>query len=104
MNYIWSITDVSLKTLGETEDVVTTVYYEVTGEESGYKGFVPGVKKFNTMGDSFISYDDLKEDTIISWIKSEISDSEMNDIETAIKAQIEKSKDKEYKKALPWSN
>lgn len=50
---------------------------------------------------SFTAYENLKEETVIEWIKPHIN---MSDLESALKAKLKMIKDPIVAEKLPWIN
>ena len=88
-NYNWKITNLyTLNTATETDYVVNALY-TVTGTETSegveYTASVDSSAQFNiTEGSTFIPYSDLTNDLVVEWIKSDLGESKVNNIEGSI--------------------
>lgn len=105
--YTWKIHSVVKRTIQETSDVVFNVVWEKFGlDDDGYSGSVKSSVSFEIDGidsSSFITYDQLTEEIVVSWVKNAIDE---NAINQSIEQEIEKARshwmqvDEEH---LPWN-
>lgn len=107
ISYTWEIDAITKRTIGEFEDVIFKVVWKKTGtDENGYNGTFRICTDFQVNEvnkDSFISYENLKEETVIGWIKKAVDQDLVND---EIKKELEKSRShwiQIEQQDLPWN-
>ena len=111
VSYSWKITQMTKKTIGDTENVVLHVRWELKGTESstGTSGTFQGATPLDfdsSSTDEFVAYGDLTEEMVIGWIQNVVVDSYWDHVVERINQQIEKIDDPEEEvqtEALPWS-
>lgn len=111
ISYSWKVTQMTKKTIGENENVVLHVRWELKGTESstGTHGTFSGATPLDfdpSSNDEFVAYGDLTEEIVIGWIKNVVVGSYWDHVTERIKDQIEKIDDPEEEvreTALPWS-
>ena len=111
LSYSWKITQMTKKTIGDIQNVVLHVRWELTGTESstGTSGKFAGATPLDfdpSSNDEFVQYGDLTEEMVIGWIKNVVVDSYWDHVVERITEQIEKIDDPEEEvneMALPWS-
>ena len=116
MNYTWNITGIKKKSVGDTTDFVYQVYWSKTGTNSeGATGYCQGAVLYEDPDDgvdsnTFISFEDLTEEVVLSWVKSQISSDEEEAINSRIDRDIEMSETiieeerrNNFTNTLPWS-
>ena len=111
VSYSWKITQMTKKTIGDTENVVLHVRWELKGTESstGTSGTFQGATPLDfdsSSTDEFVAYGELTEEMVIGWIQNVVVDSYWDHVVERINQQIEKIDDPEEEvqtEALPWS-
>lgn len=72
ITYIWKINELTVvPSISGLQDVVKAVSYSVTASENDISTTIPLSVELNSVNDpdKFISYTDLTEDTVISWVQ-----------------------------------
>lgn len=107
INYTWKISLLKKKTIGQFSDVIVSVVWEKTGVDAdGYGGVYKILTELdidNIDSNSFVTYDNLTEQTIIDWIKTIINE---DDVNQHIMDEIEKARSQETyvnEYELPWN-
>lgn len=106
IKYTYNISAVTKKTINGVENAIFHVVWEKVGvDENGHRGVFRIATEFDTsevgISESFIPYENLTEETIISWIES-VTDEEI--INGSILKQIQKSIDNEVQVyEFPWT-
>ena len=73
-------------------------------ERKKYRAYKLGVATLESANsDSFTTFEDLTEDTCVTWLKNVLGASEVTAIETDVNNQISKQKAGTMTKGLPWS-
>lgn len=96
----WNILQMNRQ--GDT-GLVVKVFYEVIAKGSGIMKKHSG--KVTLSGDeqdpNFVSYNELTEDIVISWVKDVLGD-QVNEIESELMTKVSQSTLKDIKSGLPW--
>lgn len=111
ISYSWKITQMTKKTIGDNENVVLHVRWELTGTESttGSAGKFSGATPLDfdpSSNDEFVAFGELTEELVIGWIQNIVVGSYWDHVVERITEQIEKIDDPEEEvkeEALPWS-
>jgi len=73
MNYTWKLKSLRRKDTQNLQNIIVQTYWEKIGtDENGNSGTFPGATPFelNTVDpENFVSYEDLTEEIILSWIQ-----------------------------------
>jgi hypothetical protein len=90
MNYNWSITGLkAIPTLDGKSNVISAVYFNVSGEESGIRVNHSGVISIPTDNiETFIPYENLKPETVLEWVKFYLGSKGIGEIESDIANQL----------------
>jgi hypothetical protein len=72
--YTWNVTDArALPVQAGQTNVITSVFYKITGTDGTHTVSLPGVQNFKYVaGTPFTSVDSLTEAQIISWVQAEL--------------------------------
>jgi hypothetical protein len=111
ISYSWKVTQMTKKTVGDNENVVLHVRWDLTGTDSstGTSGKFSGATPLDfdsSSTDEFVAYGDLTEDLVIGWIQNIVVDSYWDHVVEKINEQIDAINDPEEEvkdDALPWS-
>jgi hypothetical protein len=111
ISYSWKVTQMTKKTVGDNENVVLHVRWELIGTESstGTEGKFNGATPLDfdaSSTDEFVQYGDLTEELVIGWIQDIVVDGYWDHVVERIQEQIERIDDPEEEvkeEALPWS-
>ena len=108
----WSIKQLDYEISKDSKsNVVTSVHWdandskEVTkdGEKVTYSG-----RNYSSIGldtsdlSSFVEYDKLDEDTVVSWVKASLGDEQVKSVEDEIANEIEAQENPTQGKGKPW--
>jgi len=106
INYTWKIHSITKKTVNNIDSVVFAVVWEKFGlSDDGYSGSIKSSANFNIDDideNSFVPYNQLIEEVVVSWIKSFIDEENINKL---IEKEIEKSRSNSIQVDdgnLPW--
>tara|TARA_Y100000996_G_C22542909_1_gene650664 strand:+ start:517 stop:855 length:339 start_codon:yes stop_codon:yes gene_type:complete len=108
----WSINQLDYEISKDSKsNVVTSVHWdandskEVTkdGEKVTYSGRNHGSIGLDTSDlSSFVEYDKLDEDTVVSWVKAKLGNDEVKSVEDGIANQIDAQENPTTGKGKPW--
>ena len=93
--------------LGGEADVITSVHWEVTDEET-VSDVVHHGRQYGSVGidtddlSSFIAYASVTEANAIAWAKEALGSDEVTRLETDVAAQITLSKTPTHGTGVPW--
>lgn len=108
MNYTWRIHSLTKETRNSIDDVVIEVVWSKIGIEKE-TGIVTSVKRSTVFteehlnSDTFIPYNDLNRDIIVSWIEKVVNQESLNQ---HLQYELQKIKSKRTKveeKDFPWT-
>ena len=108
MAVIWNVVCLdSTKTVGSLSDVVTTIHWtasenETVGEDTYTGSSYGSVGLSEADSSSFIAYSDIKESDAVAWAKAAIGADEVTAIETGIADQITEAKTPTTASGVPW--
>lgn len=106
INYTYNIGAITKKTINGIENAISHVVWEKVGvDENGHRGVFKIATEFDTsevgISTSFISYENLTKEIIISWIESVTDEEQVNG---DILEEIQKSIDNEVQVyEFPWT-
>lgn len=107
ITYTWKVTGLKTTTLNNTPNVVVQTYWEKIGTEDGHTGKFSGATPFSadTMpaGTTFISFEELTEADVLTWIKAVVVDSYEQHVNQKIQEDINRLKNPVVDSSLPWS-
>jgi len=92
-------------TIEEQTDVVFQVYFDVRGVEGSVDACVPSFANLAYKpNQSFTPFDQLTNDMVIEWVKAEIGNSAVRDIETMLEQRLqERINPPVVTPQLPWA-
>tara|TARA_R100001460_G_scaffold44496_2_gene81287 strand:+ start:39 stop:368 length:330 start_codon:yes stop_codon:yes gene_type:complete len=105
----WQIAQINkIPTEGSLSNVCKKIEYVVSEsdpvERKKCQAYRIGVVTLESASsDSFTTFEDLTEDTCVTWLKNVLGASEVTAIETDVNNQISKQKAGTMTKGLPWS-
>ena len=111
ISYYWKVTQMTKKTIGDNENVILHVRWELTGTESTtgtvctFSGATP-LDFDPSSTDEFVAFGELTEEIVIGWIQQVVVGSYWDHVVERITEQIEKTDDPEEEvkeELLPWS-
>jgi len=89
-NYTWVVTTLYTQPVENEQNYVVIAYYDVTGVDGIYTATLSNVAQFSTASVStFIPYEDLTNEIVTTWIKSELTPDGVENIEACIQGQID---------------
>jgi len=89
-NFSWVVTTLYTQTIENEQNYVVNAYYDVTGTDGAYVSSLSNVAQFSTASVSpFIPYENLTNDIVVGWIKSELGVDGVSNIEACIQGQID---------------
>lgn len=99
----WHVTNLERNADEPNKDGVTSVEFQCSQEDGDYSGIFCSVIEFtpDSTKDSYVSFSDLTEEIVLSWIFNANMDMDKDAIEADVASQIAKSK--ETVEGLPWS-
>ena len=111
ISYSWKVTQMTKKTIGDNENVVLHVRWELKGTESstGTHGTFSGATPLDfdpSSTDEFVSFGELTEELVVGWLQNIVTGSYWDHVVERITEQIEKIDDpveEVQEVALPWS-
>lgn len=94
MVYNWKVTNLFTLDEGTKTNYVVTAFYEIIGAETvdgkKYTASFSNSAQFEVVeGNDFIPYDDLKNDTVIEWVKTQLGQNAVNSLEESVASMIE---------------
>ena len=111
VSYSWKVTQMTKKTVGDIENVVLHVRWELTGTESttGTEGKFVGATPLDfdpSSTDEFTAYGELTEELVLGWIKNVVVDGYWDHVVEQIQKKIDEIDDPQTEVSealLPWS-
>lgn len=106
INYIWTITDLLTVDTDDKPDYVVFANYKIQAAEEEFTAETESLIQFKIDEEStFIPYNKLTNDLVLSWIKSTLGKQEIYNIEKSLADQIHFKKNPPVipqVKPLPW--
>lgn len=88
--YTWAVTALYTETIDGQQNYVVISNYGVLGVEGTYSASVSNIARFSTESVSpFIPYENLTNDTVITWIQDELGVDGVSNLEACIQGQID---------------
>lgn len=106
ITYKWTITSLKVRNIDDSriDAVVQTHWSKVGTDENGNEGVYHGATMFTIdPNEDFIPFEQLTEETIFDWVKSNISDSFQEIMDKEIQEQIYRKVNPITEKTLPWA-
>lgn len=108
ITYTWKVTSIKVKSKDELNDIIVQTYWEKIGtDEFGNEGKFSGATPFSEYDvdpGSFVPFDQLTEETVISWIKAIVVGEYERHVHEVIAKQIDDKKFVVQDKPLPWAS
>ena len=95
MTITWKINNLERQT---SDGLVTVVHWGASAVDGDYSSSIVNTQALER-GDSFVSYDTLTEETVLSWLWGKV---DKDVVEAALTAQIEAQKAPVTANGLPW--
>jgi hypothetical protein len=88
--YTWAVTALYTETIGTESDYVVIANYDVIGVDGEYTASLSNTARFSTESVSeFIPYDALTNEIVIGWVKEELGEDGVANLEASIQGQID---------------
>lgn len=110
LTYTWKITSLKIKNLTkDKQNAVVQTYWEKIGtDENGNEGKFSGATPFTPdptdSSGPFIPFEELKEDDVLTWIKSIVVGDYERHVNGKIQEQINEKISPITEPTLPWKN
>jgi hypothetical protein len=91
MTLTWKVRSLSCKPSfdGKT-NIVETIHWDLTGVDGEYTTSVYGATGINyEEGSSFVDYNSLTEETVITWLKDKLGENDIASYEASVNSQLE---------------
>lgn len=107
MTTTWNIVDVKRKPdTGLVFEVIYIMNFNHLEKEDRHVGMVQ--LEGDPTSDSFISFDQLTEETVLQWVKTNIGEEEITRItsktKTRIEERVQRENNPEFLQGLPWNS
>ena len=107
ITYTWTVKNIKTATEGSNVDAIVNTYWELTGtDEDGVSGTFTGATPFtsvNVPSNQFIKFEELTEETVLSWIQPVVTGQYEQHVKTQIQKKINEAKGQRAYKAMPWA-
>jgi len=108
ITYTWEVTSLKVKNEGDLENCVVQTYWKKIGtDENGLVGEFSGATPFTTVNSdpsTFVAFNDLTEETVLSWIQSIVVGSYEDHVNGKIQKQIDDQINTTTEPDLPWAS
>jgi hypothetical protein len=98
ITYTWKVTQLDRET---TDGFVFTAHYTVGAANGTYTAGAYGSQGFERP-ESLVPYSDLTEETVLTWLKTALTDEKVTEIEAALKQQIDEQVQPTKAAGVPW--
>lgn len=103
--YNYKIDRMDVVDTSTVSNYVVRVYYSYNGSEGDYSASVSGNVNYKVTEDTIVPFEDLTEETVISWVEATLTDEQKALNKQFVDNAIEKEKNPDpipEKKDLPW--
>ena len=94
---VWKIANLERET---ATGKVTTVHYTVDLTDGTYNAGAYG--SISLDGDINVEFNDLTEDTVVSWVLDALGEEKVQEVRVALEAQLENQRAPKVATGLPW--
>ncbi len=99
--FTWNISQLERET---ADGFVYTVHYTVNASDDAYSSGAYGSIGLERP-DTLIPYSDLTEEIVLGWVKEKLGgDEKVQEIESALQAQLDEQRSPTKASGIPWSN
>ena len=98
IKYTWKINQLDRET---TDGFVFTAHYTVGAANGTYTAGAYGSQGFERP-ETLVPYSDLTEETVLTWLKTALTDEKVTEIEAALKQQIDEQVQPTKAAGVPW--
>jgi len=95
----WKIAQLDRET---ADGYVFTAHYTVNATDETYSAGAYGSIGFEKP-DTLVAYADLTEEVVIGWVKDQLTDEKVTEVEAALQAQLDEQKTPTKASGTPWS-
>ena len=92
ISYEWEITEILTETIDGNENAIVEVSWKRVGSEGDITSHVSGKSSLEA-GETFITFNDVTLDNVISWIEASMDEVEHNLLEEEVQIAIQTIKD-----------
>ena len=92
ISYEWEITEILTDTIDGNENAIVEVSWKRVGSEGDITSHVSGKSSLEA-GETFITFNDVTLDNVISWIEASMDEVEHNLLEEEVQIAIQTIKD-----------
>lgn len=103
----WNIVNLKRKPdTGLVFEVTYIINFNHLGKDERHVGMVE--LEGDPTSESFISFDELTQETVTQWVKDTVGEEEItritSEVQTRIEERVEKENNPEFLQGLPWNN
>jgi len=106
ITYSWAVKGLKTRHDGGYDNAVVQTYWVLTGTDNHNKTAVfDGATPFSASGksDGFIEFDNLQEDNVLNWIKSEVIGGYAGHVKEQIFKGLDSQHNETSEKRMPWA-
>ena len=96
---VWNIAQLERET---ADGFVFTAHYTVNATDETYSAGAYGSLGFEKP-DTLVPFADLTEETVVGWVKSQLTAEKVTEVENALQAQLDEQKTPTKASGTPWS-
>ncbi len=97
--FSWKIAQLERET---ADGYVFTAHYTIDANDGTYKAGAYGSIGFERPEDEMIPFDDLTEDLVVEWVKENLGDEKVGQVESALQAQLDEKRSPTKMTGVPW--
>ena len=95
----WNIANLERETV---DGYIYTVHYTVDAKDDTYSSGAYGSIGLNRPEDELIPFSTLTPEIVISWVKDNLGDEKVQEIEAALQTQLDEQRAPSKATGLPW--
>ncbi len=108
ITYTWKVTGVKVKDEGANTNAIVQTYWQKIGTDENnntgtFSGATPFTSSTMTNGNTFVPFNELTEETVLSWIKNVVTGNYEEHVNAQIAKQIQDKIIPVAEPALPWA-
>jgi len=97
--FTWAVANLERKT---ADGFVYNAHYTVNAEDGTYSAGAYGSIGLERP-ESLIPFDDLTEDMVVGWVKDQLGDEKVAEVEAALQSQLDEKRSPTKAAGVPWS-
>lgn len=97
--FTWNVANLERET---SDGYVYTVHYTVDAKDDTYSSGAYGSIGLQRPEGAMIPYADLTLDVVVGWVKEELGDEKVGEVEAALQAQLDEQHAPSKATGLPW--